>query len=96
MMTAFYQDPQWASFWHGKSLDAIIFDCAQRLPLNLSNGRDFKSHQKIVERKTGEIVGYARWILPEESTDDWLDAVVPEVSDEATYQMYQNMFESMT
>lgn len=61
---------------------------AKRIPRNLLDNRDKNRHQKVVDPVTNRILGYARWILPEEfatkpgDTAAWPEAVVPAVSPE--------------
>lgn len=71
-----------------KPLAAIIESAAARMPVNLLKERNVRRHQKVIDTSTGQIVGYARWILPESHADSWLDAQVPDVSeqDKARFQ----------
>lgn len=86
-MTAFYGEPWWNMNWD-KPLAAIIESAAARMPVNLLKERNVRRHQKVIDTSTGQIVGYARWILPESHADSWLDAQVPDVSeqDKARFQ----------
>lgn len=52
------------------------------MPNNLLTDRAVRRHQKVVDSTTGGIVAYARWILPESHADSWLEAQVPNVTDE--------------
>jgi hypothetical protein len=38
------------------------------MPMNLNEGRETNRIQKAIDSETGEIVGYARWILPKDTT----------------------------
>ncbi|KAK1918818.1 hypothetical protein P3342_010289 [Pyrenophora teres f. teres] len=95
MMRAFYQDAHWASLWKGIVLDSIISDCARRLPWNLVKTISTKRHRKVVEKITGDIVGYARWIIPEACTDEWADGIVVETDSECR-RVYEHDFQSVT
>jgi hypothetical protein len=68
MMRAMHRDPHWALLFGSKPLQEIIDDCTQRLPKALSSNRPERRHQKVVDQTTGEIVGYARWLLPADET----------------------------
>ncbi|EKG19135.1 hypothetical protein MPH_03656 [Macrophomina phaseolina MS6] len=94
-MRSFYLDPHWASLWRGISLDKIIRDCAKRLPWNLVKASMGKRHQKVVDDESQKIVGYARWILPEEQDDEWADALVKELDPERR-RMYEQQFQDVT
>ncbi|KAI2479895.1 acetyltransferase [Pyrenophora tritici-repentis] len=95
MMRAFYQDAHWASLWKGITLDSIISDCARRLPWNLVKVISTKRHRKVVEDATGDIVGYARWIIPDGCTDEWAEGVVVEIDSESS-RVYKEDFRSVT
>lgn len=86
-MTAFYGEPWWNMNWD-KPLDTIIASATVRMPTNLLKERDVRRHQKVMDAETGQIVGYARWILPASHADSWLEAQVPDVSeqDKARFQ----------
>jgi len=79
-MFAFYHtDQHWRAMWGSKPLSEVIEDAAARLPHILVTDREKKRHIKAVDDATGVIIGYARWILPED--DDritWPEAQVPE------------------
>lgn len=80
MMRAFYRDPHWRLLWGSMTLEDIILSCENRLPRNLVKGRGSRRHRKAVDAVTGEVVGYARWVLPEGQEDLWKDAQVAEPS----------------
>ncbi|KAJ0158433.1 hypothetical protein CTA2_11585 [Colletotrichum tanaceti] len=80
MMRAFYRDPHWRLLWGSMPLEDIIASCENRLPRNLVRGRASRRHRKAVDAVTGEVVGYARWVLPEGREDLWEDARVAEPS----------------
>lgn len=80
-MSAFWEQTWWRMLWVDKSLDQIIESSILRMPLNLLTDRAVRRHQKVIDTATNEVVGYARWILPESCADCWLEARVPDVSD---------------
>ncbi|KAK4497662.1 hypothetical protein PRZ48_010315 [Zasmidium cellare] len=94
MMSAFYQELHWRSLWHGKPLDEIIHDTANRIPWNLVTNGPLRRYQKVVAKDSGEVVGYARWILPEDLENCWPAARVPEV-DEDTQKEYERRYRSV-
>jgi hypothetical protein len=60
-----------------------IDECAQRLPFTLTRDRDMRRRQKVVDSNTGEIVGYARWIPPDDDdTILWPEVQIAEPSQE--------------
>lgn len=91
-MSAFYCDKHWKSFWHGKPLEEIIADCTARLPWKLAQTDPLKRHQKVVDESTKDIVGYARWILPENMANAkaWPEAGLPEVDHETKREFKEN------
>lgn len=95
MMSAFYEDKHWILLWPNMSQDQIIDGCTQRLPWNLVKKRSNKRHQKVVDKGTGEIVGYARWILPKEFEHIWPEAQVPEPTAEE-YELYESRWKAAT
>lgn len=87
MVSARWKDPHWVALFRPDISSArVTFETAQRLPWNLITGRAFKRHQVAVDDTTGEVVAYARWILPEHlaSTDPvvWQEAQVKEPMEE--------------
>ena len=95
MMRAFYQDAHWASLWKGVTLDTIIYDCARRLPWNIVKVTSPKRHRKVVEEATGNVVGYARWIIPDGHVDTWANGIVLE-TDLEKRQAYEQTFQDVT
>ena len=99
MMGAWFGDPHWVKLWYQPVLEDIISACEERLPWNLVSGDKNKRHQKVVETKTGEVVGYARWVLPPMLADNgtWDDArpAVDEISDEER-QVFESRFNAVT
>lgn len=95
MISAFHQDRHWALLWGQMTLEEIIEGCTQRLPWNLVKVRSNKRHQKVVDEATGEIVGYARWILPKGFEHIWPEAQIEEPSDEE-HKKFEAQWESAT
>ncbi|THY13995.1 acyl-CoA N-acyltransferase [Aureobasidium pullulans] len=92
-------DPHWKIlFEDGTTADQVISETAQRLPYNLTR-RQGKRHQMAVDQVTGEVVGTARWILPEHLRDPkfktWPEARVPSPSIEDD-EKFRKKFEDAT
>ncbi|KAF4336847.1 acetyltransferase (GNAT) family domain protein [Fusarium beomiforme] len=81
-VAAFWEEEWWRLSWTGRTRESMVQSVADRSPKNLLTNREVRRHQKIVHVETGDIVGYARWILPESHKDCWLEAQTPDVSDE--------------
>lgn len=84
-MQAFGGEKWWNLLWEDASPGSPasrITDAITRQPQVLLTARDIRRHQMVVETATGEVVGYARWILPESRKGEWLDAQTPDVSNE--------------
>lgn len=81
-VSAFFEEAWWRLSWTNRTRESLIQSIADRSPKNLLTNREIRRHQKIVHLQTGDIVGYARWILPESHKDAWLEAQTPDVSDE--------------
>ncbi|RFU35456.1 hypothetical protein B7463_g846, partial [Scytalidium lignicola] len=90
-MSAFWTDSNWVLVWGDRTLEDVIKQAALRTPFNLLTNRSHKRHQVAIDERTGEIVGYIRWILPDgmglgmsdkEMGNIWSEAIVPEVSDQ--------------
>ncbi|TVY42160.1 hypothetical protein LSUB1_G001937 [Lachnellula subtilissima] len=96
MFSAFWQDIHWQRLWAtDMDLEAIIRDCAERLPWLLISGRNVKRHLKVVDTSSGEIVGYSRYIVPESHVGMWIDAQTFEPSPEEKLG-FEQRFESVT
>ncbi|OHE99863.1 hypothetical protein CORC01_04764 [Colletotrichum orchidophilum] len=53
------------------------------MPHSLVGGREKKRHQKAVDDASGDVVGYARWILPDDDARiSWSEASVREPTQE--------------
>nr|RBQ82324.1 hypothetical protein FVER53263_10268 [Fusarium verticillioides] len=81
-VSAFFEEAWWRLSWTDRTRESLIQSIADRSPKNLLTNREVRRHQKIIHLETGDIVGYARWILPESHKDAWLEAQTPDVSDE--------------
>ena len=88
-MSAFWEDPNWRFGWSKDiTLDFLIEQSTKRQPRNLLRQREKTRHLKAVHPVTGELVGYARWILPdgkitkEDGELEWKEALVPDVGGE--------------
>jgi len=81
-MTAFYESAIWRLLWPNMTLQEAIESNLKRFPHSLVQGRDRQRHQMVIETSTGEVVGYASWILPKDGSITWLEAQVTEASDE--------------
>ena len=83
-VSAVWIDPTWAVIWPGKSREYVITQYSRRMPHTLLSDRPHRRHEKVIDTKTGIVVGYARWTLPK--LDDlnmgsfWAEATVPPVS----------------
>lgn len=81
-VAAFWDEAWWRLSWTGRTKDYVLRGITDRSPKNLLTDREVRRHQKAVHNETGDIVGYARWIMPESHKDSWLIAQTPDVSDE--------------
>ncbi|AEO70730.1 uncharacterized protein THITE_2122428 [Thermothielavioides terrestris NRRL 8126] len=92
---AFWADPHWRLDWRHRTLEYHISQVALRYPRTLLRNRTTARHQKAVDTATGEILGYARWTIPEpyatvntagdhqgDGSPAWPEAQVPAVSAE--------------
>jgi len=83
--SAFWTDGSWRQMWPLCTLSPFVVEqVTKRLPRNLLTDRAKLRHQKAVDPATGEVVGYARWILPPSRAGDewWPEAQVPDVGDD--------------
>ena len=82
-MSAFWEIPGWNIIWPaGKDLEYLVNATTKRMPHALLTDRPVRRHQKVIYVPTGEIVGYARWVISDSLKDEWLEAQVPDVSEE--------------
>jgi hypothetical protein len=65
MTRAMYEDDHYALLFNRIPVEQIAEDSAKRVPKNLTGERDIQRHEKVIHVETGEIVGYARWFLPD-------------------------------
>lgn len=99
MTSSRWQDAHWkALFEDFTTPEQVTLECAQRLPWNLVNGRAVKRHQKAINIESGEVVGYARWILPpglaEAKPTAWIEAQVTDVSPDQRQQFEANFVDA--
>ena len=92
-VSAFWDEDWWEMMWVGKTREDMIEVVSKRSPRNLLRDREIRRHQKVVDATTGEMVGYARWLVPSTHTSCWLDAQTPAVST-AEDQEYQAVFDN--
>jgi hypothetical protein len=87
-MSAFWEDPSWVLSWRHTTLEEHIVTSAKRYPRRLISDRMTSRHQKAVDPKTGRLLGYARWVLPDsyatiaDGEPAWPEAIVPAVGPE--------------
>jgi hypothetical protein len=97
-VSAFWEDNSWAQTWirKNKTREYVISQGAQRWPYNLTKDPIHYRREKAVDVSTGELVGFASWILPgssvtgeeedeagkQETAKLWPEARVPIVDDE--------------
>lgn len=80
-MSAFWTDPTWILLWD-VPLEHIIAACTERMPWNLLRDRDTRRQLKAVDEQ-GALVGYARWIVPDDRKGSmWLAGRVADVPKE--------------
>ncbi|KAH0155213.1 acyl-CoA N-acyltransferase, partial [Aureobasidium melanogenum] len=87
MVSARWKDPHWVALFRSDISSArVTSETAKRLPWNLITGRASKRHQVAINNATGEVLAYARWILPEHLTSAdpvvWPEAQVREATEE--------------
>ncbi|KAH0359426.1 acyl-CoA N-acyltransferase, partial [Aureobasidium melanogenum] len=100
MVSARWKDPHWVALFRPDISSArVTSETAQRLPWNLITGRATKRHQIAVDDLTGEVVAYARWILPEHlaSVDPvvWPQAQVQEPTEDQMVE-FEKMSKDIT
>ncbi|KAF6819062.1 hypothetical protein CMUS01_11781 [Colletotrichum musicola] len=79
---AFYHtDQHWRALWGSTPMDKIMRGASARMSQGLASDRARTRHIKAVYRATGKVIGYARWILPEDNDSiRWVDAKTREPS----------------
>jgi hypothetical protein len=67
-VSAFWRDSNWHLMWSriGKSEEYVISQAERRWAWNLIKD-PYRRSQKAIDTETGELVGFAHWILPKES-----------------------------
>jgi hypothetical protein len=88
-ISAFWEDPHSYLEWRHRTLEQHIIQVAKQTPRDLlDDDRTTKRHQKVVDKETGCLLGYARWKIPPSHATKangmpaWPDAVVPAVGPE--------------
>ncbi|KAH7141744.1 hypothetical protein EDB81DRAFT_797567 [Dactylonectria macrodidyma] len=81
-VSAFWTESWWNLTWPTRTRESLIESVTARMPKSLLTERDLRRHQKVIDSESGEIVGYARWILPVSHKGEWLESQTPDVSDE--------------
>jgi hypothetical protein len=89
---AFWQHTWWRILFVAPQ-ETVLEKVTSRIPRNLLHQRDVRRHQVVVDTNTGDIVGYARWILPAEYASEWTEAQTTAVSDEDATR-YQDEFKA--
>ncbi|KAI9146846.1 Heterokaryon incompatibility protein [Paramyrothecium foliicola] len=77
---AFWEQTWWRILF-AASQDTVLEKVVERAPHNLVAQREVRRHQVVVDTSTGDIVGYARWIMPSSRATEWTEAQTPAVSD---------------
>lgn len=96
-VSAFWGEPGWRIMYEKEAggpfigLESLIAINKIRWPHNLLMNRAARRHQVVVHVPTGEIVGYARWLLPEGHHDKWLETQVPDI-DAAQREAYAEVY----
>lgn len=87
-MSAFWPDSTWRLSFKDRALEDVITECTKRIPTTLLTDRITKRHQKVVDIHAETVMGYARWIMPDRVTSQWLEAQTPAVtvSEEKEYE----------
>lgn len=84
-VSAFWGEPGWRIMYEKEKggpyvgLETLIAINQIRWPHNLLLDRAARRHQVVVHVPTGEIVGYARWLMPEGYQDKWLETQMPDI-----------------
>lgn len=105
---ACWEDEHWAAMWTkvNKSRDYVLSQAASRWPYNLARDPLRRRHEKVVDVSTGELIGFANWILPkvnaageeseavmQEIGELWPEARGPTTDDE-TLELLKTRFEA--
>lgn len=83
-IAAYWEDENWRLIWSHKTREYVSAQSSKRYSMNLLTDREHRRVEVAVDEKTGRLVGYARWCLPDSlaSSSEWLEAQVPGVSKE--------------
>jgi hypothetical protein len=83
-VSALWTDSTWAVIWPGKTREYVIAQSSRRMPYTLLSDRPHNRYEKVIDIRTGIVVGYARWTLPKldglNMESFWAEAIVPPVS----------------
>jgi hypothetical protein len=107
-ISAFWRDTNWVLLWKGKTMEYVISQSVKRWPWNLIKNPVRNRFEACVDAETGELLGFAYWILPtveslkkhgiaiseEELLQWWLEAKVPEVEEEEKKRILQQSSEA--
>lgn len=68
---AFWLDAAWVLIWTRvhKTCSYVTSQSALRSPQNLLSDPEHRRHEKVVDGETGKLVGYCRWLLPNDLGD---------------------------
>jgi GNAT superfamily N-acetyltransferase len=98
-VSAFWDDKSWEQAWtrKNKNREYAITQATARWPYNLIKDLSHRRrYEKVVDVNTGELVGYANWMLPEASEEElekmWPEAHGPRVDDE-TRELLKKRFD---
>jgi hypothetical protein len=103
---AFWQNKYYELMWakKNKSRDYVLSQAILRWPYNLIKDPEHRRMEKVVDVSTGELVGFANWILPDAGAVEggenekqeigklWPEALGPEVDDD-TRKLLKKRFE---
>ena len=92
-MSAFWNDSYWRQMWT-VPLSSLIILNAQRLPHRLNTDRHKQRFENVVDTATGEVLGHARWIVPDGMEDMWETARGPAAKDDEEAEKFKKMYES--
>ncbi|KAK3356617.1 hypothetical protein B0T25DRAFT_497272 [Lasiosphaeria hispida] len=97
---AFWGQPYWRMIWPDDAqLSYLSEQMSKRIATHvLLVDRDERRHEKAVDKKTGALLGYARWLLPPALRSDgphseWPEALVPDVDTE-TKKAFRDLADS--
>ena len=110
-MSAFWEDPNWQPLWGKQTLPFVISQSAKRMPKSILSERETYRQECAIDRETGELVGFARWILPDskryvpgtegrwgwgaKGEPEWKETQIAEVSPEQWAEVQQNFHDAV-